>query len=84
MPKGKGAAGAFRADEESVKEEATRLQLAGEEKQVRINLSLPNKILFAADRRVLDRKQKGESLNRSSYIAELIEADVRKQQDEGA
>ncbi len=76
MPKGKGAAGAFQADEESVKEVTSRVRLEGEVEPVRINISLPKSILFAADQRVLDRKQKGESLNRSSYIAKLIEQDT--------
>jgi len=78
MPKGKGAAGAFQADEESVKEIAARVRLEQEGELVRINISLPKWVLFAADRRVLDRKQKGESLNRSSYITKLIEQDVEQ------
>lgn len=77
MPKGKGAAGAFEADEESVKETAVKVHLEREEEPVRINISLPKSVLFAADRRVLERKQRGENLNRSSYIAKLIENDLR-------
>ena len=76
MPKGKGAAGALQADEESVREAAEKVQREQGEETVRINISLPRSVLFAGDRRVLSRKEKGESLNRSSYIAELITKDV--------
>jgi hypothetical protein len=76
MPKGKGAAGALQADEESVREAAEKVQREQGEETVRINISLPKSVLFAGDRRVLSRKEKGESLNRSSYIAELITKDV--------
>lgn len=76
MPKGKGAAGALQADEESVREAAEKVQREQGEEMVRLNISLPKSVLFAGDRRVLSRKEKGESLNRSSYIAELITKDV--------
>lgn len=77
MPKGSGAAGAFKADEESVKETSEVARLEQEEEGARINISLPKSVLFRADRRVLSRKEKGESLNRSSYIAELIRKDTK-------
>ena len=76
MPKGKGAAGALQADEESVREAAEKVQREQGEEMVRLNISLPKSVLFAGDRRVLSRKEKGESLNRWSYIAELITKDV--------
>lgn len=76
MPKGKGAAGALQADEESVREAAVKAQHEQEEETERINISLPKSVLFAGDRRVLERKQAGEKLNRSLYIAMLIKADV--------
>lgn len=76
MPKGKGAAGAFAADEESVRESDTKRQLESEGEPIRLSISLPKAVIFAADRRVLERKQKGESLNRSAYIAELIRRDL--------
>lgn len=76
MPKGKGAAGALQADEESVREAAEKVEREQGEEMVRLNISLPKSVLFAGDRRVLSRKEKGESLNRSSYIAELITKDV--------
>ena len=77
MPKGSGAAGAFKADEESVKETTEMARLEQGEEAVRINISLPKSVLFRADRRVLNRKEHGESLNRSSYIAELIQKDTK-------
>lgn len=77
MPKGKGAAGAWESDEASVKELVEKTIREEKTESVRINIVLPKSILFVADQRVLDRKQKGENLNRSSYIAQLIEADMK-------
>lgn len=81
MPKGTGAAAAFAADEDVIKESQQEKITKGAARQhgsahKKVTIVLSEEILYAADYKVLQLKRQGMRLDRSSYIAELIERDT--------
>ena len=81
MPKGKGLTGignAFDVDVKHVVEGVQQVEDENEDNFKRITISLSPSLLKKLDKTVKEQKQKGVSVNRSSYIARAVMSQIEQ------
>lgn len=88
MPKGKGLSssnisGAFRSDLESLSDrpETVDQKVEQSEERERISITIPAEMLRVINRYIFEQKERGVSVNRSSFITEALEPVVRELED---